>query len=190
MIYFTSDLHFCHDKDFLYTPRGFDNIDDMNQAILENWNNLITDEDEVYVLGDLVLTDTDKGLEFIKQLKGHIHVIRGNHDTDTKVNRYIYECQNIESVDYALEIKYKKAYFYLSHYPTITANYDDDKPWAKNLINLYGHTHQETNFYNDCPYIYHVGLDSHNNIPVSIDKIIEDIKKRKEEMNNERQKSN
>ena len=65
--------------------------------------------------------------------------------------------------------------FYLSHYPTITDNFDDNK--RNHVINLYGHTHQSTNFYQNNPYMYHVGLDSHNLYPVSIEQIIEDINK-------------
>ena len=189
MIYLTSDLHLCHDKDFCYAPRGFNCVEDMNAAIIANWNATVFPDDDVYVLGDLVLTDVEEGIRLLSKLNGYIHIIRGNHDTDTKVERYL-ELPNVVSVDWALEIKYKKAYFWLSHYPTITANYDDDKPWAKHLINLHGHTHQQHNFYEVIkhaggnPYMYHVGMDSHNCTPVSIDEIIEDIKKKKEEDNN------
>ena len=48
-------------------------------------------------------------------------------------------------------------------------------------LNLYGHTHQQTNFYQDMPFIYHVGLDSHNCTPVHIDQIIEDMKNKVDE---------
>lgn len=185
MIYFTSDLHFGHDKDFILGPRGFETVEEMNQTIVENWNNLITDEDEIFVLGDLMMKDQDAGIELIKQLKGKIHVIRGNHDTDTKVQKYTYLCDNIVSIDYALVIGYGKVKLYLSHYPTLTANYDDDKPWNKHVINLFGHTHQETPFYDNNPYMYNVGLEAHNMTPISIEQILEDIKQKKEELNNE-----
>ena len=42
-------------------------------------------------------------------------------------------------------------------------------------LNLYGHTHQTTNFYMDMPYMYHVGVDSHNCYPVLIDNIIQEM---------------
>ena len=59
------------------------------------------------------------------------------------------------------------------HYPTITANYDDDKPWAQHLcMPLFGHTHQEQPFYNNNPYMYNVGMDAHNCTPISIEEII------------------
>ena len=39
-------------------------------------------------------------------------------------------------------------------------------------LNLYGHTHQTSNFYEDRPYCLHVGVDSHNGYPVNLDDII------------------
>ena len=61
-IFVTSDLHFCHDRDFLYEPRGFKSVHEMNEAIVKNWNSIIQPEDDVYVLGDLMLNDNDRGL--------------------------------------------------------------------------------------------------------------------------------
>ena len=39
--------------------------------------------------------------------------------------------------------------------------------------------------YNDNPYMYNVGLDAHNNYPVSIEQIIIDIRQKKDELNKE-----
>lgn len=64
--------------------------------------------------------------------------------------------------------------FYLSHFPTLTANLND-KNIKQCVINLFGHTHQQTNFYEDRPYMYHVGVDSHNSTPILLDDIIEEI---------------
>ena len=47
MIYFTSDLHLNHDRDFIYVPRGFNSVHEMNEAIIYNWNNNITEGDTV-----------------------------------------------------------------------------------------------------------------------------------------------
>ena len=38
MIWFSSDLHFNHDKDFCYGPRGFQSIEEMNTEIIKRWN--------------------------------------------------------------------------------------------------------------------------------------------------------
>ena len=37
-IFITSDLHFNHDKDFIWKERGFSNVNEMNEAIVKNWN--------------------------------------------------------------------------------------------------------------------------------------------------------
>ena len=186
-IYFTSDTHFCHNKDFCYEPRGFKTIEEMNEKIFNNWNSIVTDEDDVYHLGDVMLNDDIQGMMYLKNLKGKIHIIRGNHDTDTRVEKYK-QLDNIVEITYATIIKYKKTHLYLCHYPTLTANYDDDKPWHKNLVNLFGHTHQQENFYNNNPYMYHVGVDSHNCKPIEVEEILEEIRQKKIELNNERMK--
>lgn len=128
-----------------------------------------------------MLNDNEHGLKCIKSLNGKIHLILGNHCTDTRIELYK-TCPNIVSIDYAKEIKIGKNYFFLCHYPTITANYDDDKPWAKHLINLHGHTHSQNTFFNNNPYMYNVALDAHNNFPVLIDDIIEEVRQKKMEM--------
>lgn len=174
MIYFTSDLHLCHDRGFLYEPRGFKNVYDMNDAILKNWNSVVQPEDDVYVLGDLMLNDNETALKILHQLKGNIHIILGNHDTDARIELYN-QSYNVVEVCYATVIKYWKYRFYLSHYPTMTANLEKER-LSQCMINLYGHTHQKTNFYNDIPFMYHVGCDSHNCTPVTIEQIIEDCK--------------
>lgn len=186
-IYFTSDTHFCHNKDFCYEPRGFKTIEEMNEKIFNNWNSIITDEDDVYHLGDVMLNNDIQGMMYLENLKGKIHIIRGNHDTDTRVERYK-QLNNVVEITYATIIKYGKLHLYLCHYPTLTANYDDDKPWHKNLVNLFGHTHQQENFYNNNPYMYHVGVDSHNCKPIEIEEILEEIRQKKIELNNERMK--
>ena len=187
MIYFTSDTHFCHNKEFIYKPRGFSNIEEHDKAIIENWNKIINKDDIIYHLGDVMLNDNEKGLNYLKSLNGEIHIILGNHCTDTRIKLY-QTCFNVIEVTYATIIKYKKCSFYLSHYPTITANDIDTSPYHKNLINIYGHTHQKTKFYNDNPYMYCVCLDAHNNYPVSIEQIIEDIKNKKQEKENNNEK--
>ena len=184
MIFLTSDLHLGHDKDFVVQARGFETVEEMNAEIIRRWNERVYPDDDVYVLGDLTLGDVEEGIRLIAKLNGYLHIMRGNHDTDKKVERYL-ELPNVVSVQYADVLKYGKAVFWMGHYPTITANYDDDKPWAKHIVCLFGHTHQEQPFYNDNPYMYNVGMDAHNCIPITIDEIVADIRKKKEELNNE-----
>ena len=181
MIYFTSDTHFNHNREFIYIPRGFSSIEEHDNIIIQNFNQIISSDDDLYILGDLMLGDNIYGLECLKKLNGKLHVIYGNHCTDVRKELYKTLPNVVEILGYAGMLKYKKWRFYLSHYPTITDNLDDiSKPWQQ-VKCLYGHTHQKTNFYNDNPLMYHVGVDSHNCYPVSIDQIVEDIKNKFQE---------
>lgn len=150
----------------------------MNEAIVENWNKVVKKDDLVYDLGDLALTDLAAALPIIKKLNGTHHWILGNHDTKKKVDVIMEECPMVWEEGYAYVLKEGKYSFYLSHYPTLTANFDDKK-FSRHVINLHGHTHQQTNWLqDDNPFMYHVGMDSHNCTPVHIDEVITDIKNR------------
>lgn len=179
-IWFTSDWHFCHDREFIWGPRGFKNVYEMNEAIVKNYNEVVGPEDDVYMLGDAMLNDNEAGLKYIKQLKGKIHIICGNHDTTTRLEAYN-NCWNVVEVCTAKYLKIKKYSFFLCHFPTMTSNLDEDKHLSQKLINLFGHTHQNTKFYKDMPTMYHVGVDSHNCYPVEFNTIIEDIRKKMKE---------
>lgn len=176
MEWFSSDLHFCHNKEFIYRARGFSSIEEHDEAIIENWNSVVSSEDNVYLLGDLMLENNEKGIELLKRLRGWKQVIIiGNHDTNTRLNLYANNL-NPSIIDYADLVKFGKWEFYLSHYPTMTANFDD-KGIKKHLINLSGHTHSKDKFYNGNPFVYNVSLDAHNMFPVDLDTIKKDIKK-------------
>lgn len=164
-------------------PRGFKNIQEHDEIIINNWNSAIAPDDDVYFLGDLFLNDNKKGLEILSQLNGKIHFIIGNHDTDVRVE-LLKKHPKIVEINFAKRIKIGKHLFFLSHYPTITANYDDKK-LNEHLINLHGHLHDLNRFYNNNPYVYNVALDAHNNTPIEIQEILNDIRQKKEELNNE-----
>lgn len=183
MIYFTSDTHFGHNKTFLFEKRGFKSIQEHDMQLIKNWNEIVKPEDEVYHLGDVFLGDPENGINCINQLNGKIHIIRGNHCTDAKVERYK-DCRNVVSIEWSTMLKIGKKYFYLSHFPSITKT-PEDAPNKQGIINLHGHTHQTTNFQEDGNfYIYHVGMDSHDLRPVSIDEIKADILAQREKYYN------
>lgn len=178
MIYFTSDLHFCHDRQFIYGPRGFNSIKEHDETIVKNWNSIVQSDDTVYILGDLMLNNNEKGIEYLRQLNGFKFFIRGNHDTDNR--KQLYQDNGILSIGDAHYMKYNGYHFYLSHYPTLTGNLEKES-LKQMTLNLFGHTHQKDKFYEDRPYMYCVGLDAHNCFPVSIDTIIEDMKEKANE---------
>lgn len=178
-IWLTSDLHFCHDRGFLYEPRGFKTVQEMNKAIVKNWNSVVEHGDDVYCLGDMMLNDNETGLKLIKQLKGNIHIVLGNHDTLTREELYR-DCYNVVEVALAVRLKYKGYHFFMTHYPCYTGNLEKES-LKQCTLNLFGHTHQKTKFWEDIPFMYHVGLDSHDCTPVLIDQVIEDMKEKAKE---------
>lgn len=182
-IFFTSDTHFGHQPEFLWKPRGFSSIEEMDETIIENWNKVVKPNDIVYHLGDTMLNDNVCGLECFKRLNGQIFLIYGNHDTDARKDLLFTELHGkMLGGWYAWLFKYGKLSIYMSHYPTLTANYDE-KHFNQHVLSLHGHTHQRTNWLDPKnPFLYHVGLDSHNNTPVHIDKVITDIRQRWEEI--------
>lgn len=178
-IYLTSDTHFCHDRKFLYVPRGFKTVWDMNKAIVSNWNQIVNVDDDVYILGDIMLNNNEQGLKLLKSLKGQIHIVRGNHDTDTRIALYK-DCYNVVEVADAIYLKYNHYHFYLTHYPCYTGNLEKES-LKQMTLNLSGHTHSKDKFFNDLPFVYNVACDAHNCTPVNIETIIHDMYDKVEE---------
>ena len=181
-VWFTADLHMGHRQEFLYGPRGFANEIEMNEAIVERWNELVKPGDVVYNLGDMAMNDIEASIPYLKQLNGHQIWIMGNHDTDKKAERILYACHSniymMKGNTYSAMLKDGKMRYYVSHYPTITTNFDD-KHFSQHVFSFHGHTHQKTNFYHpDNPFLYHVGMDSHDCRPVHLDEVLTDIRNR------------
>lgn len=175
MIYFTSDTHFNHDRAFIWEPRGFGSIAESNQTLFDNWNAVVSSDDDVYMLGDFFLGIDLKFIQHtLDHLNGKIYLIRGNHDTNAKMDLYRNSNKVVEIAD-ALWFDYRDRHFYLSHYPTLTANLNDSPETA--VFNLHGHTHSKKRFYEDRPYMYNVAVDAQGNKPVSIDQIMSEIDK-------------
>ena len=179
-IFVTSDLHFNHDREFVWKVRGYESVYEMNEAIIERFNSVVQSGDDVYILGDLCLGRGGPAIlaankELIERLNGRLHIIRGNHDTEPRVRMYA-SCANVvDIVKWADMLHYKGYHFYLSHFPTLTGNLEKES-LKQCTCNLFGHTHQTTNFHLDMPFMYHVGVDSHNCYPMNLDDIITEMK--------------
>lgn len=179
-IWLTSDLHLGHNQPFMYEPRGFKTIEEHDKTIIENWNKLVSWDDEVWLLGDCMLNDNEGGIRKLNQLVGKIYILAGNHDTSSRIQLYANIRPTILTMGLAYILKYQGYHFYLSHYPTFCSNYDDDKPLKRQMISLCGHSHTTDRFKDmDKGTVYHVELDAHDNKPILLDDIIEDIKKYK-----------
>ena len=88
-----SDLHFDHTNIIHYCSRPFANAEEMNKVLLNNWNGLVSPDDEAYFLGDMTFGRGSRPPSFwLSQLHGNIHYIRGNHDQEkimTKDKEYL-----------------------------------------------------------------------------------------------------
>ena len=81
MNYYIADLHFGHRNIISLCNRPFDNVKEMNQKLIKNWNSVVNDKDNVYIVGDLFFKFQDIE-NILASLKGKKRLIIGNHDTD------------------------------------------------------------------------------------------------------------
>lgn len=140
MNYYISDLHFDHKNIIKFDNRPFSDVEEMNQALINNWNSVIQNNDTVYILGDFCWGKADRWVEILKQLKGQKVLIQGNHDLTKYPSELKKMFQNI--VDY-LEIKDGENKVILSHYPIPFYKRD----YLKNVYMLYGHVHTTFEYY-------------------------------------------
>lgn len=176
-IWLSSDLHFGHNKEFIWKERGFSSIDEMNETIINNFNNIITPNDTLILLGDCVMGPVEN-IDWLKRLNGNITIIRGNHDTDNRIANYNL-ILHVERIENAYYMKYQGYHFYMSHYPALCGNYDDDHNLHKHMLNLCGHLHTKDKWFDyDKGMIYHVEVDAHDCKPVHIETIINDFKEK------------
>lgn len=178
-IWFTSDLHLNHSKIIEYCNRPFSSVEEMNEAIINNWNAVVKPTDIIFCLGDVVLGGSTAWHSLIPKLNGKIHLILGNHDVRNWKNSY----NNLfESVSEQLTIEIDKKTFILTHFPLLCYH----GVWGSeiNVINLIGHVHtlKSNNSGKDFerlqhlfPTQYDVGIDFNNYTPVSFQEIKEKV---------------
>ena len=134
MNYYIADLH-LNCKNF-HESRTLEH----DKIIKKNWNNVVTNADKVYVLGDIGREGGNREQEYlceiISTLKGRKILIQGNHEKlkDIRVRQLFEEITCYKEVSDNLNgINYQVV---LSHYPIFSWN-GAYKGW----IHLYGHTH-------------------------------------------------
>lgn len=176
MIFITSDWHFCHNKEFIWKTRNFSSINEMNEEIIKRNNKLVKPEDDLYVLGDLLLggeKSLEQGLNLISKINGKLHLVRGNHCTDKRWEAFS-KLSNVVAMDNSIYLKHQGYHFYMSHFPSLTGN--NDKFLKQMTLNLFGHTHQKEHFFENNFWMYNVAMDAHNCYPCNLNDIIQEMK--------------
>ncbi len=131
-IYLVSDTHFGHAGmcKFLRNDgtkvRPFDNVDEMDECMITNWNRMVRPKDKVYHLGDVAIKRKD--LKTLKKLNGEKILIKGNHDI-FKLKDYAEYFKDIRGT-HRLD-----KYYILSHFP-VHPECINDYQW-----NFHGHIH-------------------------------------------------
>lgn len=83
-LWFTSDSHFGHRgvTQFLRANgtklRPWDNVEEMDEALVKNWNSVVREQDTIYHLGDVAINR--KALPILGRLNGRKVLVKGNHD--------------------------------------------------------------------------------------------------------------
>ena len=133
-----SDTHFNHAgiltfKDYTGNPvRPFDSVDEMNQCMLDNWNDTVKDGDTVIHCGD-VLFGMDK-VEWMEanfaKLPGKKKLVLGNHDNVKQLTPFFKEILLWKSVSDVV----------CSHTPLHLQTLNEGR-WEEGVINVHGHVH-------------------------------------------------
>jgi calcineurin-like phosphoesterase family protein len=130
-IYFSSDLHFGHANVIKHSHRTFDSIEEMNEILIQNWNNTVKPQDEVYFLGDFAWKSTLAKLIRPRLNGRQIFFLQGNHDAAAETIK-----KSFAWWDQVKMIKIGDQEIWLSHYA--------HKCWNKmhyGTWHLYGHSH-------------------------------------------------
>ena len=134
MNYYISDLHINHNNILKFDNRPFRTVLEMNNALLHNWNNVIKNDDTVYILGDFIWDTEQNWPDIVKSFNGHKVLIRGNHDPKSFSNK----TKNLfDDINDYKEITDNGKHVIMCHYPI---------PFYKSTYNpdmymLYGHVH-------------------------------------------------
>jgi calcineurin-like phosphoesterase family protein len=179
-IYFTSDQHFGHNNIIEYCNRPFHCIKQMGKDIIENFNNIVNEEDIVWHLGDFSFHLFNETKRIFDSLNGTHNIVLGNHDRSIK---YMQEV-GFKEVVYSKHLTIDSIKLYLRHIPN-HRTHDDRKYKDKYLVEpvedydyfICGHVHEKwkskENIVNErSELIINVGVDQWNFKPVTLDEII------------------
>ena len=178
-IFFTSDLHFGHKNIIKFCNRPWKTTEEMDEALIANWNSVVGKNDIVFDLGDFAFATNSRWKELLQRLNGKHYLILGNHDGIRWPGDKT--MQLFERVEQQMIIYIDNRCIYLNHYPYLCYGGSWRKP-EHAVWQLYGHVHtcpnssgaDDERMIYKFPYQYDVGVDNNNYTPVSF-KQVKDI---------------
>ena len=190
-IFFTSDTHYGHSnicsattnwKDSENLTRKFYSLGEMNSAIVNNINSIVSEDDILFHLGDWSFGGFEKIEEFRTQIQcKNIHLILGNHDHHIRRNKG--DVQKLFSsvndylfLDIRQEISKKEVIKYqmiLCHYPI--ASWDG---MSSGTYHLHGHVHLPEHLRVHEGRAMDVGVDGNGLEPISLRQVVNILKNR------------
>lgn len=148
-----SDTHFGHTNSWekFKLPNGdplrpFTSTEEMDETMVERWNDVVRPQDTVYHLGDVVINK--KSLHHVKRLNGKKRLIRGNHDIFKDAD---YREVGFDSL-YGVRVFVDK--FILSHIPL-----HPDCITDRFKVNVHGHTHSNRVMWQKTPGLGELTID-------------------------------
>lgn len=131
-VFLVSDTHFGHAgvcrftrNDGVTKLRPWDNPEEMDEAMIEAWNDRVRPNDKVYHLGDVVINR--RAMKTLARLNGDKVLIRGNHDIfrDDEYRQYFRELRAYHVMNGMI----------LSHIPI------HSESLGRFGVNIHGHLH-------------------------------------------------
>ena len=114
MIWFTSDLHLGHRAAINMCGRPFENVEEMNEILIRNFNSCVKKNDTVYILGDIShrmpILEVN---QLVNKMNGRKILCKGNHDKK-------YDATLFEGIYDFLEIAIHGVNVSLMHYPMMS----------------------------------------------------------------------
>lgn len=159
-IFFTSDTHFGDPRVLRIDRRPFGTIAEHDEALIANWNETVSPEDDVWHLGDFALNaDSARIEELLSRLQGRKHLIIGNNDGPATL-----EARGWQSVQTYAELIINGRGVVMCHYAFRTW-----KNMGRGWIDLHGHSHGRLK-----PQTrqYDVGVDAWSYRPVTLETIL------------------
>ncbi|UOB20911.1 metallophosphoesterase family protein [Macrococcus armenti] len=174
MIYFISDTHFYHKN--MAKSRSF-TVEQMNALLIKNWNETVSESDDIYILGDLFYrASIEEANALLNTLNGKKHLVIGNHDKHFLKKEH-FNKEHFQEISYIIEFNYDEYHFFLCHYPVVDWN---RKRYES--FHLYGHVHANRAFKPILgPQSLNLSVENIDYKPISINQVISIINKQIED---------